>query len=137
MDKPYDRDSIYDAVRKRHHDLRERVQKLIPPEAKLERDIKTRVESHAQLSDTITRVLKAQADASELQRMANDTAGQLVRDRVALATVKKELSLVREAMKFADMAHDALHWGGFADHELERFDKEQSAADTEQLHETV
>jgi hypothetical protein len=34
------------------------------------------------------------------------------------------------------MAHEALHWGRFADQALERFDKEQSSV-TEPLQEAV
>jgi hypothetical protein len=75
----------------------------------------------------IERVLKIPADASEIQKMAKDTSDQLALDRQALAAVKQELALVREAMKYADMAHEALHWGRFADQALERFDKEQSS----------
>jgi DNA repair ATPase RecN len=127
MDKTYDSAPIYAMVRKRDHDLRDRVQKLMPREAKLERDIKSREESHRQLADTIERVLKIPADASEIQKMAKDASDQLALDRQALAAVKQELALVREAMKYADMAHEALHWGRFADQALERFDKEQSS----------
>jgi DNA repair ATPase RecN len=127
MDKTYDSAPIYAMVRKRDHDLRDRVQKLMPRETKLERDIKSREESHRQLADTIERVLKIPADASEIQKMAKDTSDQLALDRQALAAVKQELALVREAMKYADMAHEALHWGRFADQALERFDKEQSS----------
>jgi DNA repair ATPase RecN len=127
MDKTYDSAPIYAMVRKRDHDLRDRVQKLMPRETKLERDIKSREESHRQLADMIERVLKIPADASEIQKMAKDTSDQLALDRQALAAVKQELALVREAMKYADMAHEALHWGRFADQALERFDKEQSS----------
>ena len=124
--KPYDSAPIYTMVRQRDHDLRDRVQKLMPREEKLETAISKAEASQRQLKDTIERVLKIPADASELQKMAKDTSDQLARDREALAAIKKELALVREAMKYADMAHEALHWGRFADQALERFDRERS-----------
>lgn len=125
-ESPYDSGPIYLMVRKREHDLRDRVQKLMPREQKLETAIGKAEASLRQLKDTIESVLKIPADASQLQKMAKDTSEQLARDREALADVQKELGLVREAMKYADMAHEALHWGRFADQTLERFDRDRS-----------
>jgi predicted nuclease with TOPRIM domain len=127
MDKtPYDSAPIYMMVRQRDHDLRDRVQKLMPREEKLETAIAKAEASATQLKAAIEQVLKIPADASELQRMAKNASDQLARDREALAAIKNELALVREAMKYADMAHEALHWARFADQALERFDRERS-----------
>lgn len=127
MDESYDGAPIYQAVRKRHHALQERVQKLMQAEIRLEGSIAKGAEKARNLKDAIGRVLKIPADASEMQRMSGEVEVELKQDRDALASLQRELALVREAMKFADMAHEALHWGGFADQTLERFDREKTS----------
>lgn len=124
MSEAYDSAPIYLAVRKRHHDMQDRVRKLMTRETKFEEAIAKADKASAQLKDTIERVLKIPADATELQTMARNTSEQLARDRGQLADVQEELALVREAMKYADMAHEALHWARFADQALERYDRE-------------
>ncbi|NTF16829.1 hypothetical protein G6L37_00120 [Agrobacterium rubi] len=128
MSEEFDSGPIYSIMRKRHHDLRVRVEKLMFRESRLEADVTANTAAHAKLEATIRQVLQVPADATELQRMAEDTGSRLARDRTELSSIKVELSLVREAMKYADIAHEALHWGGFADQVLKKFDLEKSAA---------
>lgn len=125
MEEAFDSAPIYQAMRKRHHALQERVQKLMQGEIKLEGSIARGTEKTLNIKDAIRRVLMIPADASEMQRMSGEIETALKQDQDALVALRHELALVREAMKFADMAHEALHWGGFADQTLARFDREK------------
>jgi len=128
MAEAFDSSPIYSMMRRRHHDLRDRVQKLMVRESALEAAVTAGTASSAKLKAAIAQVLQIPADASELERTERQTAARLEIDLANLATVQEELSLVRDAMKFADMAHEALHWGRFADQKLARFDQEKAVA---------
>jgi hypothetical protein len=128
---PFDSSEIYHAIRNRHHSLQDRVRKLMGQEGHLEEEIVKDQESCKKLKEAILSVQKVGLDAGEMQKMLASTSEKIDRDSADLATITDELALVREAMKWAEMAHDALHWGRFADQTLARFDRlkaESSAA---------
>lgn len=127
-DAVYDGGAIYMAVRQRHHALQDRVRKLMQRETKLEESIAAAEPRLRQLKSTIEQVLKIPANADDMQKMARNTEATLAANRASLASIREELAFVREAMKHADMAHEALHWGCFADQTLARFDRIKAEA---------
>jgi predicted nuclease with TOPRIM domain len=124
MENEYDSGQLYPIVRKRYHELQDRVRKLMSRESALEEGISKADDKITHLRTTIQWALKASADTSDLQRMARETEMSLGRDRDEYDAIQEELRLVREALKFTDMAHEGLHWACFAEQNLADFDRE-------------
>lgn len=125
---PYDHGAIYQAVRLRNNALRSRVHRLMAQTQQLDTSIGADQAKLDEIQEIIARLVAISANATELQSTASEIEQGLGTQRSHFDRLQRELTLVRDAMKYADMAHEALHWGGFADQALAKFDEEAGVA---------
>lgn len=107
----WERGAVYRAVRARHHHYMDVVTKLMRDEAKLLPKGGDQVrEQIIQLAQTIEQIEKLGGDASATKRARDDLIAARELHEPKLAKVQAALTSARECMKWAEMAHDGMHW---------------------------
>ncbi len=107
---------VHNMVRARHHYYMDVVTRLMAKEAKLLPKGGDQVrEEIVQMASTIAQIEKLGGDASVMKQARDALVATRDAHEPELAKVQKALSAARECMKWADLAHDGMHWLCFAE----------------------
>lgn len=117
----WDRSAVHRAVRARHHHYTDVVDRLMREEAKLLPKGGDQVrEQIVQMTATIAQIEKLGGDASAIKAARAELIAAREAHEPKLAEVQAKLAAARQCMKWADMAHEGMHWLCFAEPEYHR-----------------